>query len=210
MLYLLREIMQHAFGSLILGIVLTVLFVFLLFFIIRGFYKNAVFSPLSYLTGVVLVVLLIPQMIVFCGAFGLKMQCDEVEEWLDENVVKSENYIEPVPLSEQDCDNILEALIDNYPLVSAFVGGGEFKRFDTSNICHAIATELNSFLNEFIFKSLGWSLLFVIIGATIVIRTTDHCNKYNRQRRSPALTGMTGTARTPRGARLGRTRSRYR
>lgn len=175
---LLGDIFHYAIGSFILGIVLTLAFVFLLFFLIKGFYPKNTFSPLSIGVGVVLTLLLIPQMVQLCGAVAIKMKTADVAEWLDENYVRSNEQIVPLEISEETSMELCDELVRQYPMVKYFVGGGIFTGYDTSNICQAIAYELNSFLNKFIWKSLGWSLLYVLIGSVLVIWTIHRGRKF--------------------------------
>ncbi len=186
---LLGDIIHYAFGSFILGVLLTVTFVILLFLLIKGFYPRKTFSPLSFIAGAVLCVLLIPQMISLCGAVALKIKCGEVATWLDANVIHSSEYINPVEVTPEESHIICERLIDNFPMVASFVGAGEFSGFDTSNISVAIADTLNSFLNQFILESLGWSLLFLAITAGVVIFTMRAETHYARNARTMRARG---------------------
>jgi len=192
---LLGDILQYALGSFILGVVLTILFVFLLFLLIKGFYPKSTFSPLSIITGLVLTILLIPQMIQLCGAVALKAETANISEWLDENIVHSDRYIIPQDISTEESTEICNQLVEQYPMVKSFVGGGEFTNFNTSNICQAMADELNSFLNQFIWESLGWSILFVIIGSFIVIRTIHHNRQRVRLRSHSSTSSSAATSR---------------
>lgn len=177
---LLGEIIQYAFGSFIFGIILTLLFVFLLFFLIRGFYPKSTFKPLSLITGIVLVFLLIPQMIQLCGAVALKSKCDDIVVWLDDNIIHSWSYEYPREIAVEESTVIVDELINHYPIVSSFVGSGWFEGYDTSNICEGIVDTLNSFLNKFIWKSIGWSLFFVSIASFIVVQSIKRGNRISR------------------------------
>lgn len=201
---LLGDIIHYALGSFILGVVLTILFVVLLFLLIKGFYPRKTFSPLSIIAGAVLCLLLVPQMITLCGAVGLKIKCSDVAEWLDVYVVHSSDYTTPVEITPGDSHVICDRLIDNYPMVASFVGGGEFTGYDTSNICEAISDTLNSFLNQFIWESLGWSFLYLIVAATVVILTMRVENHYGRSARTARPRGDS------RHGRVGRQRSTIR
>lgn len=193
---LLSEIIRYSFGSMILGVILTLSFVFLLFFIIRGFFPKSTFSPLSLFTGAVLVILLIPQMITLCGAVALKSMTGDVAQWLDQNLIHSNEYAVPAAISTMQSTEIVDVLIHRFPLVDYFVGSGVFEGYDTSNICMAIADELNSHLNKYILEALGWSLLYLMAGAFVVvwtIRRSQTCSgrAYSRHQRARSTTRAT-------------------
>lgn len=182
LLSLLGDVFKYAFGSLLLGLVLGIGIVFLLFFLIRGIYPLKTFSPLSTLAGAVLTLLIVPEMITFCGAVGLKMKCGDICEWLDDEIVHPEQYASPAYVSEVDSQEIVQQLIHRYPIVDSFVGSGTFTNFTTANISKGISDELSSFLNSYIWKSLGYSLLYLVVTAIIVILTMRGQNAMGRRR----------------------------
>jgi len=171
MLSLIYDIIQYAFGSLVVGLVLAIGLVALLFFLIRGFYPKRTFSPLSILAGLVLTILLIFRLVPMCGAIALKWKCDDVKEWLDTEVVHPESYDTPRAISAEESEQLIEELIERYPIVDTFVGSGLFEGYDTSNISEAISDTLDSFLTPFVWKAVLWSLAYVIIAAAIVVYT---------------------------------------
>ena len=171
MFSLIYDIIQYAFGSIIVGLLLAVSMVGLLFFLIRGFYPKKTFSPLSILAGIVLAVLLIFRLVPMCGAIALKWKCTDVKEWLDTNLIHPEQYLIPRDISSEESVRIAEELIEQYPIISTFADTGIFEGHTTATISTAMAETLNSYLNPFIWKAIIWSLVYVIVAAAIVVYT---------------------------------------
>ena len=104
---LLSDIIKYASGSLVVGCLITALGVFLLFFLIRGFYPKSTFSPLSILTGIVLAVLLAIEMVPMCGAISLKWMIDDYEHHIDSFVSEyAKNTV--MPISKQESMRLFE------------------------------------------------------------------------------------------------------
>lgn len=167
---LLYDILTYSAGSLIIGLIVTLLLVGLLFFIVKGFFPQSTFSPLSIVVGVVLTFFLGYRMITMCGAISLKWMCDDFETYIN-GLIPEKMLQEAVPLSESETDVIMDKALNEFPILSQFVGGGTFIGNDTSNIAHAMATTLNEFLNQFIWQSLLWGFVYLVIAAALVVWT---------------------------------------
>lgn len=169
-------ILHHALDCLFLGILFTIIGVGLLFFLIKGFYRNAAFTPLSLIVAVVLLVLLSLQSIMLCGAVKIKSLSDDMRMTINQCLP---DYWDnrAVELSPGECQELLDNVIDEYPLVGYYVDMADFKGYDTTNIADAMIDEMNSVMNKFIWKRVGWSLLFILSGAFIVIKTMDVVRK---------------------------------
>lgn len=181
---ILPEIMHYAGWSVAIGIIIAVAFVLLLFAIIRGFYPKTVFSSLSISVGILLGILLCIQFIPLCASIALKRQIDNFEIWLTENVIHPENYPVPQQISTEESTEIIEKAVAEYPIFGTLIGSGEFTGFDTSNLAHAIAKELNSYLNRLIAKLLIVALLETVICAFIIVRSQSKKMKNRAKRRA--------------------------
>lgn len=177
---------------LFLGILFTILGVVLLFFIIKGFYRNSTFTVLSFVVAAVLFVLLSLQSILLCGAVKIKSMSDDMRMAI--NQCLPEYWInKAVELTPGECQDLLDNVIDEYPLVGYYVDWADFKGYDTTNIADAMIDEMNSFMNKFIWKRIGWSLLFIFSGAFIVIKTMDVVNNVKRKRTGGSHTRIHGS-----------------
>lgn len=176
------NILINSVGSLLIGILLTVLGTALMFVIIKSWYKNRTFTPLSFIVGAVLFIFLSVQSILICGAITIKGYGPEVKGLIN-------SYVSVLPddtdLSQQDSQQILNRLRDDLPLVGHYVGWADFAGHTPADIADAMEDELQSFMNWYILRRLLWSLLFIVLGAFLVIRSMEQ----DRPRRRRAGSG---------------------
>ena len=176
------EILQYSVGSLFWGILWTLLGMALLFFLIKGFYPKSVFTPISLVTGVVLFFFLAFQSILICGAVKVKSLSAELETSIDGYIPNSwKQYGKEVTAA--DSQQIVENLGVDYALFSHYINWADFEGHSADKVASAMVEEFNSFLNAFIWRRVGWSLFFVLLGTFMVIRTLGTIQTYTHHRR---------------------------
>lgn len=147
--------------------------------LIKGWYKDATFSPVSYIIGALLFVFLSIQCILVVGSLKILDTTDYYEAQISRIVDSTYDATDEVTMGH--ADDIIKSVIDQYPLLQYYISGGEFTGFTAKELPHAIAEELRSFMHWYIFRRILWCLGFVIIGAVLVIRTIS--NNYSTARR---------------------------
>lgn len=160
------NILAHSIGSIFIGVLITIAGIALMFFIIRGWWKNSEFSPISFLVGGILFVLLSFQTILICGAITIKSYSEDVEKGINSIV---ENMPQDRELKQSEGQQILDNINKEWPLVGHYVNQAYFQGYTSDNIAKAMVDELNSHMNWFILRRFGWCLLFVVTGASAVI-----------------------------------------
>lgn len=176
------EILKYSVGSLFWGILLTLLGMGLLFFLIKGFYPKSVFTPVSFLVGVILFFFLSIQSILICGAVKVKSMSAALETTVNSYIPDSWK-LQNREITAADSQQIVENLGGDYALFSHYIDWADFHGHSANEVAAAMMDEMNSFLNAFIWRRVGWSLLFVLLGTFIVIRTLGTVQVYNRYRR---------------------------
>lgn len=171
------NIISYSLGNLFLGILLTIIGIALMYFLIQSWFSNSTFTPISYITGVILFFFLSYQAVLLCGAVTIKSYCDDVEIAINGWV---KNISNDVRFDQESSQLILEQIREEWPLVSYFLGGADFTGHTSADIAQSMANEIHSYMNGFIFRRIGWSLLFVIGGAFIVIKTMEQTRRHNR------------------------------
>ena len=73
-------------------------------------------------------------------------------------------------ISKSQASDVVDAIINEFPILEYYIGGGEFTGYTAGELPSAIAQELRAFMHWYIFRRLLWCLGFVIIGAICVIR----------------------------------------
>lgn len=173
------NIISFSLGNLFLGILLTLIGIALMFFIIKSWFSNSTFTPISYITGVILLIFLSYQAVLLCGAVTIKTYCNDVEIAIN-NWVKS--IPSDIPFDKESSQQILKQIREDWPLVSYFLGGADFTGHTSADIAQSMAKEIHSYMNGFILRRIGWSLLFVILGAFIVIKTMEQTRRRQHNR----------------------------
>lgn len=175
------EILEYSLGSLFWGIFITLLGMALLFFLIRGFYPKSVFTPISFVVGVILFFFLSFQAILICGAVKIKSMSSELELTINSYIPDSwRTYDKDITVA--DSQQIVENLGVDYALFSHYIDTAEFRGYTANNIASAMVDEMHSFLNGFIWRRVGWCSFWIILGSFIVIRTLGAQQCYQRRR----------------------------
>ena len=146
-------------------------------FLIKGWYKDATFSPVSYLVGAILFILLSFQCILIVGSLKIINMSDEYEGQITAIVEKQYSPTETV--SREQASSIIETIIEQSPILKYYIGGGEFMGFTAKELPNAIGQELRSFMRWYIFRRILWCLGFVLVGSVCVIKSMS--KSYARQ-----------------------------
>lgn len=168
---ILWNIIQYSISSLVWGVLIAVLCMALFVFIIKGWWKDALFSIWSYMIGVVLFVLLAFQCTMIVGSLKIIDTTDEYESYFTEIVDDIYEGWEQVPTEQADV--VIKKAIAEYPLLEHYISGGEFSGFNAKQLPAAIADELRSFMRAYIVRRLLWCLGFVLIAGVLGIKTLD-------------------------------------
>ena len=166
---ILFDILRYSFSSMIWGILIAVACMALFVFLIKGWYKDATFSPISYAVGATLFLFLSFQCILVVGSLKIISMTDEYEQCIT-SIVESA-YSPSDMVSMPQASDVIDTIIDEFPILEYYIGGGEFSGFTAEQLPHAMADELRSFMRWYIFRRILWCLGFVIVGAICVIRS---------------------------------------
>lgn len=162
------NILTYSMGSLLLGIILTIAGIGLMFVFVKLWWKVDTFTPMSFICGFILFFFLAFQSVLFCGAVTIKSYCDDIE-------IAINQIVDKIPLnnrfSQEDSQIILNQISETWPLVGYYVNMADFEGHTPATIAKAMADELRSVMNWFILRRIGWSLLFVFIGAVAIIKS---------------------------------------
>ena len=167
---ILIDIFFHSIGYAFLGAFLTVLGVFLMFFLIKSWRRNSEFTAISFIVGVILFFFLSFQSILLCGALSVKSYSDEFEMTINTLV---QNIPQNTQFTQEDSQQVLDYLIEDRPLVGHFVNGADFRGHTPQTLATAMVDELNSTMNMYILRRVLWSLLFIISSVVLILKTMD-------------------------------------
>ena len=190
---ILFEILRYSFSSVIWGVLIAVSCMALFVFLIKGWYKDATFSPVSYLVGAVLFLFLSFQCVLIVGSLKIISMTDEYEQQITALV---QSYSPEDEVSQAQASEVIDAIIDEFPILEYYIGGGEFSGYTASQLPAAIAQELRSFMRWYIFRRILWCLGFVTVGAFLVIRSLS--KNYTNPRRERIQSDRKRVSRRPR------------
>lgn len=187
------DILKYSFSSLIWGAIISVACMALFLFLIKGCYKDATFSPVSYLVGAMLFLFISFQCILIVGSLKIISMTDEYEQQITALV---QTYSSSDEVSLTQASEIIDAIIDKFPILEYYISGGEFSGYTASQLPAAIAQELRSFMRWYIFRRILWCLGFVAVGAFLVIRSLT--KNYTNPRRERIQHDRKRVSRRPR------------
>ena len=164
------NILSHSIGSLFLGILITTTGTGLMFFIIKSWYKNRTYTPLSFIVGAILFFLLAYHAIIICGAVTIKGYGDDMELLIN-------SYIKDVPsntvFTKEDSQRVIEQLGTDLPLVWYYANLADFHGHTPATLAAAMNDTMQSYMNSYIIKHLLWAFFFILLGSFIVIKTME-------------------------------------
>lgn len=169
------SLIQFSAGSIVWGVLIAALCMALFVFLIRGWWKDAEFSPVTYVVGAVLFVLLAFQCILICGSVKIISMANTFE--IEATHIVDNFLPKDQEVSMVDADTVIKTLISEFPVLGHYIGGGEFSGFTAAQLPHAIAEELRSFMKWYIVRRLLWCLGFVVVAAVIGAKTITMTRK---------------------------------
>ena len=179
MWWALYDILRYSFSSVIWGILIAIVCMALFVLLIKGWYKDATFSPVSYAVGTFLFLFLSFQCILIVGSLKIIDTTDyyetEITRIVDSVYEATDN------VTTEESDGIIKEIIDRFPILHYYIGGGPFSGYTAKELPHAMADELRSFMRWYIFRRILWCLGFVIVGAICVIKSMSRIYKPLRQ-----------------------------
>lgn len=178
-MWALFDILRYSFSCAIWGMLIAFASMALFVFLIKGWYKDATFSPVSYGVGVILFLFLSFQCILIVGSLKIIDTTGHYETEITRIIDNVYDATEEVTMGQ--ADDILKVVIEKFPILEYYISGGEFSGFTAKELPHAMAGELRSFMCWYIFRRILWCLGFVIVGAICVIRSLSRSYKSSQQ-----------------------------
>lgn len=209
------DILLYSLGSLFWGILIGLACLLVFYLLVKGWWKDAEFSPFTYLTGGVLGLLLIFQCTLICGSLAIMNKADEFESLVTQ-VVQQMAATGYASLSdvvdEQESQEVMDQLVENHPILGNYVDWADFSGHTLAELPASMTETLKSYLKRYIVRRLLWSLAFVVVAAVIVNYTiTKQRGSHGHSRyASGRLAADRGRLRSSRPMRSNIRRNRYR
>lgn len=204
------DIIHFAASSVFWGLLLAAAMMGLFVFIVRGWWKDAMFTVWTYVGGGILALLLFFQCTLIVGALKIKSlsnDCEEILTALVEKAGYSDNYI----IDRQESNSLFSNILEEYPIIANYIGaisGSEdgingsgyiwAEGYTAAEWPHAIIEYQNSLMNEYILRRILWSLGFVLVLGFICIKTMETTTNSRLKARSNDRTARRATERISR------------
>lgn len=199
------NILKYSIGSLFYGGLITVLFIALFVFLIKGWYKDAVFKPISFVVLGILSLIILWNSTIICGALAMKSDITSFQTMIESSIASLGLSLSAV--ADQEISNeVFKEVVDSHPILNYYANSCDFSGWHISELPSVMGDTLKSYLNGIILKSLLWSLGFVVVAAIIVIKTMGR--RTNNRRLSSGNRGSRNNDRASRNGGRARVSSR--
>ena len=166
----LLDILKFSAGSVLWGVLIALAMMALFVFIVRGWWKDALFTPPTYIAGIVLALLLMFQCTMIVGALKIISMTDRYEAIMDNIVDENFSYLDR-EASREETNEVIHRLVGQVPLLQHYIGSGWSEGITLRQVPHTMAGELKSYMRSYIVRRLLWSLGFVVVLGVIAIKT---------------------------------------
>lgn len=202
------DILSLSTGSVVWGVLIALVMMTLFVFIVRGWWKDAMFTVPTYILGAVLTVLLMVQCTLLVGAMKIINMTDTYQPVVEGFV---NTYFTPTEVvTKEKADEVLGDFINEYPLIQHYISSGEFYGMQAAELATSIMEELRSYMRWYILRRFLWSLGFTIVLGGLAIYTMDRpghgMSRHGAGERSTSRTAGRTTDRATRVSRTSTTR----
>jgi len=166
------SLITTAFSSIFYGIIVTAVIMAILYVVLKSLSKSIVQTPVFFITGVVLSILLIVQASLMIGAIQAKDAADSAEIYLNQLLENSYGTV-----GAQDSQRVLDAVTNKYPIIGTFFGVADFSGHDASDLAESMHETMIDFLDSYIWHRVWW-MLGIIVMACFVVMLFDKPNHY--------------------------------
>lgn len=158
------SLFSTAISSVFYGIIVTVTAMALLYFALRFVSEGIVRTPVFFVTGAVLAILLSIQSSLLIGALEAKNAADAAELYLNQMLEGSQGVI-----SAKESQQVMDALTEKFPLIGVYANIADFSGNDWAELPRVIHDTLTSYLNSFIWHRVWWSLAIIALACLVVM-----------------------------------------
>lgn len=198
------SLLSTAFSSIFYGLLVTMAIMALLYFMLRAINKGIVQTPVFYISGGVLAILLFIQTSLMIGAMQAKSTADAAQEYVNGLVGNYQGMVDT-----QECQEVINAVADEFPIIGKFVDLTTFYGSNVAELPNTIHASVVGYLDSYIWHRIWWILGVIVLGcgAVIAFSKPDNNYSYGRERQSKLASRHEGRrARTGSHQRVSRRR----
>ncbi|MGM9687233.1 MAG: hypothetical protein ACI3YI_13580 [Bacteroidaceae bacterium] len=175
-------LLTDAFSCFLYGIVVTAVIMVILYFVLKTLSQGIVRTPVFYITGVVLAVLLLIQTSLMIGAIQAKDAVDSALIYMNQLL---ENYSGIV--GANDSQQILDAVTEEFPIIGVYLNLADFSGNAVSDLAESIHETMSDYLNSYIWHRVWWILGMIVVACVIVMLFDKRSPATNKPVRSTKM-----------------------
>lgn len=153
-----------AFSSVFYGLIVTAVVMAILYAVLKGVSKSIVQTPVFFITGVILSILLVIQFSLMIGAIQAKDAADSAEIYLNQLLENKWGTV-----GAQDSQQVMDAITDNFPIIGIYVDTADFSGHSVSELPKVMHASMTEYLHSYIWHRVWWSLGIIVIACLIVM-----------------------------------------
>lgn len=158
------SLLTTAFSSIFYGVIVTAVVMAILYAVLKALSKEIVQTPVFFVTGVVLAILLIVQFSLMIGAIQAKDAADSAEIYLNQLLEDNIGTI-----GARDSQRVLDAVTDEFPILGTYFGVANFSGHETSKLPESMHSTMISILNSYIWQRVWWIIGIIIVACIIAV-----------------------------------------
>lgn len=179
------SLISTAFSAIFYGVIVTAVIMAILYALLRSLSMRIVQTPVFYITGVVMAILLIIQFSLMIGAMQAKDAVDSAEIYLTQLVENMSGSV-----SAQDSQQVMDAVTENFPIIGSFIDIADFSGHDISDLPEVMHESMIDFLNSYIWHRIWWIIGIIVVACVIVVLfENNNQEKRNHTRRRISTLG---------------------
>lgn len=182
------NIIAYSIGSLFWGILIGAACLLLFFCLVKGWWKDAEFSPFTYVVGAVLGILLVFQSTLICGSVSIINKAEEFEElatYAVQQVCNSGVVDLNDIVDQQETQMVMDEIVKDHPILKHYCDYADFSGHSLRELPSAMTSVLKTYLKKYIVRRLLWSLAFVVVAAILVNYTITRSHIPSSHSRRP-------------------------
>lgn len=166
------SLITTAFSCILYGIIATAVVMAILYAVLRSLSRGIVQTPVFYITGVILAILLVVQFSMMIGAMQAKGAVDEAETYLTQLVEEKQAIV-----STESGQQAIEAIKERFPIIGNYIDSTGLSDLEISELPEAMHEEMAGYLSSFIWHRVWWIVGIIVAACIIVIYFANSRNR---------------------------------
>lgn len=158
------SLLTTMFSSVFYGLVLTVAVMAVLYLLLKSFSKSIVRTPVFFVIGVILAMLLVVNCSMLIGAIQAKGLADSAEMLLNQLVCGMGGMV-----NVRDSQLAMDAVAEELPLLGVFANLADFSGVEVSELPAAMHQAIVDYLNSYIWRRVGWIVGFIVVACLLAM-----------------------------------------